>query len=79
MRRIIGRGAGFHLFPPIYHLRTTLGVTASRRITYLADPDSFEERAAELYSTDPLGFTDDQPYPDRLSDMRAAKPDARTA
>ena len=47
------------------------GVTASRRITYLADPDSFEERAAELYSTDPLGFTDDQPYPDRLSDMRA--------
>lgn len=46
------------------------GISASRRITYLADPDSFEERSAELYSTDPLGFSDDEPYLDRLAAMQ---------
>ena len=46
------------------------GISASRRITYLADPDSFEERAAELYSSDPLGFSDDEPYTERLAAMQ---------
>jgi acetyl-CoA carboxylase carboxyl transferase subunit beta len=46
------------------------GISASRRITYLADPDSFEERSAELYSTDPLEFSDDEPYLDRLAAMQ---------
>ena len=32
--------------------------------------DSFEERSAELYSTDPLGFLDDEPYLDRLAAMQ---------
>jgi acetyl-CoA carboxylase carboxyl transferase subunit beta len=43
------------------------GISASRRIAYLADPDSFEERSGELYSTDPLGFADDERYLDRLA------------
>jgi acetyl-CoA carboxylase carboxyl transferase beta subunit/acetyl-CoA carboxylase carboxyl transferase alpha subunit len=42
------------------------GISATRRIGYLVDPDSFEERETELYSTDPLGFSDDQPYLERL-------------
>jgi acetyl-CoA carboxylase carboxyl transferase subunit beta len=46
------------------------GISASRRIAYLADLDSFEERSAELYSTDPLGFSDDEPYLDRLAAMQ---------
>lgn len=46
------------------------GLSASRRIRYLADPDSFEERATDLYSTDPLAFTDDEPYPERLAAMQ---------
>jgi len=46
------------------------GISASRRIAYLVDPDSFEERAADLYSTDPLGFVDDEPYIERLAAMQ---------
>ncbi|HET9662023.1 MAG TPA: acetyl-CoA carboxylase carboxyltransferase subunit alpha/beta [Thermomicrobiales bacterium] len=46
------------------------GISASRRIAYLADPDSFEERSGDLYSTDPLGFSDDEPYLDRLAVMQ---------
>ena len=43
------------------------GISASRRIVYLADPNSFEERASALYSTDPLSFVDDEPYLERLA------------
>lgn len=46
------------------------GISASRRITYLADPDSFEQRASALYSTDPLTFVDDEPYIERLAAMQ---------
>lgn len=42
------------------------GISATRRIEYLVDPGSFEERESQLYSTDPLGFSDDQPYAERL-------------
>lgn len=42
------------------------GISATRRIEYLVDPNSFEERETDLFSTDPLGFRDDQPYLERL-------------
>lgn len=45
-----------------YHRR----IDARTRINQLADPDSFEEFAADLYSTDPLKFKDRLPYKDRL-------------
>ena len=46
------------------------GISATRRIGYLIDPDSFEERETDLYSTNPLGFADDQPYPERLLEQQ---------
>ncbi len=42
------------------------GISATRRIAYLVDPESFEERETDLFSTDPLQFSDDLPYPERL-------------
>ncbi len=42
------------------------GISASRRIEYLVDPDSFEERETDLYSSDPLEFSDDLSYLERL-------------
>ena len=42
------------------------GISATRRIAYLVDPDSFEERETDLFSIDPLQFSDDMPYPERL-------------
>lgn len=47
------------------------GISAARRIAYLVDPESFEERDAELFSTDPLGFVDDESYLERLEATRA--------
>jgi acetyl-CoA carboxylase carboxyl transferase subunit beta len=41
-------------------------LSARQRIGILADEGSFEERHANLASTDPLGFKDLQSYPDRL-------------
>ncbi len=41
-------------------------IDARTRIVQLADPDSFEEFAADLRSTDPLKFKDRVPYKDRL-------------
>lgn len=41
-------------------------IDARTRIVQLADPDSFEEFAADLRSTDPLKFKDRIPYKDRL-------------
>lgn len=46
------------------------GISATRRIGYLVDPDSFEERETDLYSTDPLGFADDHPYYERLLEQQ---------
>ncbi len=45
---------------------------ADARLRLLLDPDSFEERDAGLESTDPLGFVDLKPYPDRLAAARIA-------
>ena len=45
-------------------------ISAARYLEILADPDSFEERDAEMESGDPLGFTDLKDYGDRL---RAAR------
>lgn len=41
-------------------------VDARTRIAQLVDPESFEEFAADLHSTDPLKFQDRMPYKDRL-------------
>lgn len=46
------------------------GISATRRIGYLVDPDSFDERETDLYSTDPLGFSDDYPYAERLREQQ---------
>jgi acetyl-CoA carboxylase carboxyl transferase subunit beta len=45
-------------------------ISASRRIAYLVDPDTFEERWDDLYSTDPLDFVDEEPYLERLTTTR---------
>lgn len=47
-------------------------ISARERIAQLADPASFEERWANLRTLDPLGFTDLQPYPERLREAQAA-------
>jgi acetyl-CoA carboxylase carboxyl transferase subunit beta len=44
---------------------------ATRRIATLADHGSFVETDAGLRSTDPLGFTDRLPYPERLQEARS--------
>src|ERR671936_1917591 len=41
---------------------------ARDRIASLADPDSFEEEAAEIRSDDPLNFFDLRPYTERLAE-----------
>lgn len=41
-------------------------IDARTRITQLVDPDTFEEFAADLTSTDPLQFKDRIPYAERL-------------
>jgi acetyl-CoA carboxylase carboxyl transferase beta subunit len=46
------------------------GISAIRRINYLVDPDSFEERETDLFSTDPLEFSDDLPYLERLREQQ---------
>jgi acetyl-CoA carboxylase carboxyl transferase subunit beta len=49
-----------------HHFRMSIG----ERIDLLLDKGSFEERDASLASTDPLHFTDQKPYPDRLEAAR---------
>ncbi|WP_020667145.1 acetyl-CoA carboxylase carboxyl transferase subunit [Amycolatopsis nigrescens] len=51
-----------------YHHR----LTAAERIEQLTDTDSFEQLSTHVLATDVLGFTDSQPYPDRLANARAA-------
>src|SRR6059058_2944468 len=41
---------------------------ARERIDSLADPDTFDEEAAELRSSHPLEFFDLRPYPERLAE-----------
>jgi acetyl-CoA carboxylase carboxyl transferase subunit beta len=41
---------------------------ARARIGSLADPDSFQEEAADVRSDDPLGFFDLRPYAERLAE-----------
>jgi acetyl-CoA carboxylase carboxyl transferase beta subunit len=43
-------------------------MTARERIASLADPDTFEEEAADLHSSDPLDFFDLRPYRERLAE-----------
>ena len=50
-------------------------VRAGERVRQLADPDSWEEEAADLRSADPLSFHDLRPYTERLAE--AARPQLR--
>jgi acetyl-CoA carboxylase carboxyl transferase subunit beta len=50
-----------------HHFRMSIG----ERIDLLLDEGSFVERDATLESTDPLGFVDQKPYPERLGSARA--------
>jgi acetyl-CoA carboxylase carboxyl transferase subunit beta len=52
-----------HVCPECGHHRR---VDARTRIAQLADPETFEEFAADLRSTDPLNFKDRIPYAERL-------------
>ena len=45
-----------------YHFR----IGARERLRHLLDPESFVELAGDVRAADPLGFTDSQPYPERL-------------
>jgi acetyl-CoA carboxylase carboxyl transferase beta subunit len=47
-------------------------VKARERIKQLADPDSFEEEAADLRSADPLSFFDLRAYKERLAEAELA-------
>jgi acetyl-CoA carboxylase carboxyl transferase subunit beta len=40
---------------------------AAERIELLADPRSFVEMDADMVSSDPLGFVDSKPYPERIA------------
>lgn len=51
--------------------RTYLSVPARARIEMLADPRSFKEIDRGLVSVDPLRFTDQRRYRDRLAEARA--------
>src|SRR5206468_6969847 len=44
---------------------------AKERVELLADPRSFRETDADLSSTDPLGFVDSKPYPERIAAAQA--------
>jgi len=43
-------------------------IPARERIAHLADPETFEEEAADLRSADPLDFFDLRPYTERLAE-----------
>lgn len=44
---------------------------ADRRVASLADPDTWQEWDANLTSSDPLGFVDSKPYPERIQQNMA--------
>lgn len=64
-----------HVCPECGHHRR---VDARTRIQQLVDPDTFEEFAQDLRSTDPLEFQDRIPYKERLvqEQERTGEPDA---
>jgi acetyl-CoA carboxylase carboxyl transferase subunit beta len=47
-------------------------LSAQARLDLLVDPGTFRERDAGLQSIDPLGFTDQKPYPDRVAAAQVA-------
>ncbi len=49
---------------------THLAIGCRRRIEGLVDEGSFRETEARLFSADPLGFVDDEPYRRRLAEQR---------
>ncbi len=46
-------------------------VSAAERIAQLLDADTFEEWFADLQPSDPLGFNDRRPYPERVKSEQA--------
>ena len=44
---------------------------AAGRVELLADPRSFSETDADIVSSDPLGFVDSKPYPERIAAAQA--------
>src|SRR5882762_11150255 len=44
---------------------------ALERLELLADPKSFAETDADMVSSDPLGFVDSKPYPERITAAQA--------
>ena len=44
---------------------------ALARVELLADPKTFSETDADMVSSDPLGFVDSKPYPERIAAARA--------
>ncbi len=57
-----------------YHHR----VPVETYVAVLADPDSFEPTTGKVRPTDPLGFVDTEPYPERLAryQQKTGRPDA---
>lgn len=51
---------------------------ASARVELLADEGTFEQWSGKLFPTDPLGFEDSEPYPERMSrsQQKQGRPDA---
>jgi acetyl-CoA carboxylase carboxyl transferase subunit beta len=45
-------------------------IGARKRIELTTDPGTFEEYFGGMTSTDPLGFVDKKPYPERVADAR---------
>lgn len=45
-------------------------IDARKRVEQLVDPDSFEEFLTDLVPTDPLGFKDRIPYPERVEQQQ---------
>lgn len=41
-------------------------LTAPERIQLIADPDSFEDISRPIVAADPLGFVDEEPYPQKI-------------
>jgi acetyl-CoA carboxylase carboxyl transferase subunit beta len=59
--------ANLHVCPECsHHFR----ISASERVRQLADTGSFQPLFTGLASSDPLGFCDLRPYPERLADER---------
>ena len=46
-------------------------LAAKERLELLTDPHTFQELDASMASSDPLGFVDSKPYPDRLAAAQA--------